>query len=97
MPLNRLRSKEQKLQKSSDYIPIVERLTYDVTFKKAIHQVCFQGFRAVFLNPLSFVALKVFGKTIVARDMDLATQLARTHNLDTITLAGSTWLFVSKP
>lgn len=40
------------------------------------------------------VFLQVFGRTIICRDLDVATRVARTDGLDCITLEGSMTLCV---
>lgn len=68
MPLNRLEVQETYYPETSDAIPMIEKLTYEPKYDRAMKHV--------------------FGKTLICRSMEVATQIARTQNLDCITLDG---------
>ncbi|ESO00959.1 hypothetical protein HELRODRAFT_157320 [Helobdella robusta] len=68
MPLNRLEVQETYYPETSDAIPMIEKLTYEPKYDRAIKHV--------------------FSKTLICRSMEVATQIARTQNLDCITLDG---------
>ncbi|KAL4188470.1 hypothetical protein AMTRI_Chr08g160350 [Amborella trichopoda] len=68
IPLNRVRAPHVTIPKSSEVIPLLDRMKYSDRFKPAFKQV--------------------FGRTVVCRDLDVATKTAKTHGLDCITLEG---------
>lgn len=68
MPLNRLDAQETYYPETPDAIPMINKLTYEPRFDRAMKHV--------------------FSKTLICRSMEVATQIARTQNLDCITLDG---------
>ncbi|KAJ4957827.1 hypothetical protein NE237_024938 [Protea cynaroides] len=68
IPLNRVRAPHITYPKSSDVIPLIDKLKFSRNHAPAFAQV--------------------FGRTLVCRDLDVATRVARGDGLDCITLEG---------
>uniref|UniRef100_A0A8C4R5I3 Structural maintenance of chromosomes 3 n=1 Tax=Eptatretus burgeri TaxID=7764 RepID=A0A8C4R5I3_EPTBU len=68
LPLNKLDVRDTMYPESTDAIPMISKMTFELYFAKAFKHV--------------------FGKTLICRNMDVSTQLARAFNLDCITLEG---------
>ncbi|UYV73509.1 SMC3 [Cordylochernes scorpioides] len=68
MPLNRLVYKDTPYPDTNDAIPMINKLTFDPKFERAMKYI--------------------YGKTLICRNLEVATQIARTSNLDCITLDG---------
>jgi structural maintenance of chromosome 3 (chondroitin sulfate proteoglycan 6) len=75
--------------KSSDAFAMIDKLQFDPRFRKAMLQVSrHTQYRAPLWQYLKLVYPQVFGKTMVCRNIDVATQIARQHNFNTITMDG---------
>ncbi|XP_043703030.1 structural maintenance of chromosomes protein 3 [Telopea speciosissima] len=68
IPLNRVRAPHVTYPRSSDVIPLIDKLKFSRNLSPAFAQV--------------------FGRTLVCRDLDVATRVARSDGLDCITLEG---------
>merc|ERR1719412_1831489 len=68
MPLNRLNVRPIDYPQTKDAIAMVNKLTYDDMYDKALRYI--------------------FGRTLICRNLEVATQLARTTGLDCVTLDG---------
>ncbi|XP_042497840.1 structural maintenance of chromosomes protein 3 [Macadamia integrifolia] len=68
IPLNRVRAPHVTYPRSSDVIPLIDKLKFSRNHSPAFAQV--------------------FGRTLVCRDLDVATRVARNDGLDCITLEG---------
>merc|ERR1712141_131301 len=68
MPLNRLHVRHLDYPQTKDAIAMVNKLTYDDMYDKALRYI--------------------FGRTLICRNLEVATQLARTTGLDCVTLDG---------
>ncbi|KAF4374153.1 hypothetical protein G4B88_020545 [Cannabis sativa] len=68
IPLNRVKPPHVNYPKSSDVIPLVDKLEFDKKYGDAFKQV--------------------FARTVICRDLDVATKVARKDGLDCITLEG---------
>ncbi|KAK7571814.1 hypothetical protein V9T40_014286 [Parthenolecanium corni] len=68
MPCNRMTVRPMKYPSSSDAIPMVNKLEYEVKLDKAMRYI--------------------FGKTLICRNLEIATEISKQYNLDCITLDG---------
>ncbi|KAM3232140.1 structural maintenance of chromosomes protein 3 [Capsicum annuum] len=68
IPLNRVKTPHVNYPQGSDVIPLLKKLRFSDSYRKAFEQV--------------------FARTVICRNLDVATRVARTDGLDCITLEG---------
>ncbi|KAK7300360.1 hypothetical protein RJT34_11204 [Clitoria ternatea] len=111
IPLNRVKATHINYPKSSDVIPLLNKLNFrvdnDVDFTPAFSQVLklerksvifeyLTGIHQIFVNSNIVISVclqcmavqKVFARTVVCKNLDVASRVARKDGLDCITLEG---------
>lgn len=108
MPLNRIQVRETPYPQTNVRVFIVIDVNViEMTFsteRKSIGDECFPGLLQDAIPMISKLHFEpkyekamqyIFGKTLICRNLEVATQLARTTNLDCITLDGMFKIFVN--
>ncbi|GJW53869.1 structural maintenance of chromosomes protein 3 [Tanacetum coccineum] len=98
IPLNRVKAPHVTYPRSSDVIPLLKKLKYSSNYEQAFGQkpdlrtsidVLPSSLQYIRGQPhLCCLHGEVFARTVICRDLDVATRVARTDGLDCITVEG---------